>query len=102
MSGAATREELSLTVDTAQWGWLRPHLERGGIIVVSPDLDLVEAGFGISSDDTDMVSEWIDTGRVAKPSATQIFDWDAEPDTPFRILIASPYVLVQPLSPLVS
>jgi hypothetical protein len=102
MSGAATREELSLTVDTAQWGWLRPHLERGGIIVVSPDLDLVEAGFGISSNDTTMVSEWIDTGRVAKPSATQIFDWDAEPDTPFRILIASPYVLVQPLSPLVS
>ena len=102
MSGTATREELSLTVDTAQWGWLRPHLERGGIIVVSPDLDLVEAGFGISSDDTAMVSEWIDTGKVAKPSATQIFDWDAEPGTPFRVLIASPYILVQPLSPLVS
>jgi hypothetical protein len=102
MTTTQTREELKLTVDMARWGWLRPHLERGGLVVVSPELDLVAAGFSIAGDDTAAVNAWIDIGWVAKPSATQVFDWDAEPDTPFRFLIANPYVLIQPLSPLVS
>ena len=38
----ATREELALQVDVAEWGWLRPHGERGGLIVVSALLDLAE------------------------------------------------------------
>ena len=97
-----TREELTLSVDMARWGWLRPHLERGGLVVVSPDLDLVAAGFSITSDDTAAVNAWIEAGKVYKPSATQVFDWDADPDIPFRFLIASPYVLIQPLSPLIS
>ena len=102
MTSVPTREELSLNVEMAQWGWLRPHLERGGLVVVSPDLDLMAAGFSIAGDDFAAVNAWVETGMVAKPSATQVFDWDAAPDTPFRFLIASPYVLIQPLSPLVS
>ena len=102
MTSTPTREELTLSVDMARWDWLRPHLERGALVVVSPDLDLVAAGFSIACDDTAAVYAWVETGRIAKPSATQIFDWDADPDTPFRFVIASPYVLIQPLSPLVS
>jgi hypothetical protein len=102
MTLTPTREELSLSVEMARWDWLRPHLERGGLVVISPELDMVAAGFSITSDDSAAVNAWIATGRIAKPSATQIFDWDADPDTPFRFLIATPYVLIQPLSPLVS
>ncbi len=102
MTSTPTREELTLNVDMARWEWLRPHLERGGLVVVSPELDLVAAGFSIAGDDSAAVSSWIATGRIAKPSAAQLFDWDAEPDTPFRFLVAAPYVLIQPLSPLVS
>ena len=97
-----SEEELTLSVDMAPWEWLRDHLPRGGLVVVSPELDLVAAGFSIAGDDSAAVSNWIATGRIAKPSATQLFDWDAEPDTPFRFLVAAPYVLIQPLSPLVS
>lgn len=93
---------MALTVDMARWGWLRPHLERGGLVIVAPELDLVAAGFSIASDDTAAVNTWIERGWLTRPSATQVFDWDADPDTPFRFLIASPYVLIQPLPPLVS
>ncbi len=79
-----------------------PTWSGGGLVVVSPELDLVAAGFSISGDDSVAISSWIATGRIAKPSATQLFDWDADPDTPFRFLIAAPYVLIQPLSPLAS
>ena len=97
-----TREDLTLSVDMAQWSWLRFHLERGGLVVVSPELDLVAAGFSVAGDDAAAVAAWIERGWIAKPSATQVFDWDAAPETPFRFLIASPYVLIQPLSPRVT
>ncbi len=97
-----TEEELKLTVDVARWEWLRPHLDRGGLVVVSPELDLTAAGFSIAGDDSAAVGSWIARGMIAKPSATQIFDWDADPDTPFRYVIVAPYVLIQLLTPLVS
>lgn len=102
MTTVPTEEEQPLSVEMARWGWLRAHLDRGGLVVVSPDLDLVAAGFSIAGDDFAAVNAWVESGMVAKPSATQVFDWDADPDTPFRFLIARPYVLIQPLSPLVS
>ena len=39
-----TREELAQAVDEVTWDALRAHLERGGLIVVARELDLVEAG----------------------------------------------------------
>ena len=102
MTSKPARNELKLNIDTAQWEWLRSHLERGGLLFVSPDLDLVEAGFGIASDDVPAVSEWIARRKITKPSAEQLFDWDAMPETSFRMLIISPYVLIQLLEPLSS
>lgn len=93
----ATAEELALTMDEARWDWLRAHLERGGLIVVAHDLDLAEAGAKIASDDAAAVGGWIQAGRLTKPSAEQIEAWNAAPDTPFRMLVVSPYVLIQPI-----
>ena len=44
------REELSRTMDVAEWDMLRAHLERGGLIVVDAGLG---AGFGINIDSSD-------------------------------------------------
>ena len=85
-----SEEELTLSVDMAPWEWLRDHLPRGGLVVVSPELDLVAAGFSIASDDSVAVGAWIDSGMISKPSATQLFDWDADPDPPFAFLSPVP------------
>jgi len=90
-----TKEELALSVDEAQWDWLRAHLERAGIIIVSPDLDLVEAGLKISDNDTLAIQSWIDTGKLSKPSAQQVAEWDANKEKRFQTLIISPFVLIQ-------
>lgn len=90
-----TREELALTIDEARWDWLRAHLERGGLIVVAADLDLADAGEKIASDDAAAVGGWIGAGKLTKPSAEQIEAWDAAPETAFRMLVVSPYVLIQ-------
>lgn len=90
-----TREELALTVDEAAWNWLRAHLERGGLIVVARDLDIVDVGLKIAADDSASIGGWIDGGKLAKPSAGQIAAWDSEKEKLFLCLIVSPYVLIQ-------
>lgn len=91
----ATREELALQVDEAQWEWLSPHLERGGVIVVGQGLDIAEVGERIAADDTAAVGKWIEAGRLAKPSAEQVAAWGGDSSVRFATLIISPYILVQ-------
>ena len=89
------KEELALTVDEAEWGWLRAHLERGGLIIVALDLDIVDVGLTIAADDSGVISGWIAEGKLAKPSAGEIAAWDDTRSKRFLSLIVSPYVLIQ-------
>jgi|OpeIllAssembly_1097287.scaffolds.fasta_scaffold2698021_1 hypothetical protein len=96
-----TREELAGQVDEAEWGWLRAHLERGGLIVVAPELELAEVAVAMAADDAATVARLVQAGRLAKPSGAQIVAWDAEPGKKFLMLIVSPYVLIQDLPTLI-
>lgn len=92
-----TRDELSRTIDEAEWQWLRAHLERGGLIVVSPELDLAETGVSIAADDVAIISRLLSSSLLAKPTIEQIAVWDNERSKKFLMLIVSPYVLIQEL-----
>jgi hypothetical protein len=92
---SSIQEKLADEIEDVEWHWLRPHLERGALILVAPDLDLVEAAARISADDTVQVSAWIAAGRLTKPTREQIADWDEDPTRTFRMLIVQPYVLIQ-------
>jgi hypothetical protein len=100
MTEIKAKEELALNIDEAQWQWLKPHLERDALIIVSGALDLAEAGERIAADDSAAVSAWIAAGKVGKPSAEQIAVWDTEPEKKFLVLIISPYVLIQEIGTL--
>lgn len=88
-------EELALQVDEADWSWLKPHLERGALITVSPSIDLAEAGERIAADDSITVSAWISAGKIGKPAEEDIEIWNRTPGKKFLTLIISPYVLIQ-------
>jgi hypothetical protein len=91
------KEELELQVDVAAWEWLKPHHERGGLLVVAEGLSLAEVGERLAADDVAAVSSWLSEGRVARPSAEKCDSWDMMPSCRFAMLVISPYVLVQPL-----
>lgn len=95
MSMIPSKEELALAVVEADWHSLRPHLERGGLIVLARDLDIVEVGVKLAADDTIAIGGWITGGGLTRPSAEQIVAWDGARDKPFSTLIVSPYVLIQ-------
>jgi hypothetical protein len=89
------REELALAIDEAEWSWLRAHLDRGGLILVDDTLDLVDTAIKVANDDTTPIQEWVNAGKIRKPSESQIEAWDKNSQKKFAILIISPYVLIQ-------
>jgi hypothetical protein len=92
------REELERQVDIAAWEWLKPHHERGGLILVADGLTLAEVGERLAADDTATVSAWLESGRIGRPTADQCACWDEDPGRRFAMLVISPYVLIQHLA----
>lgn len=90
-----TREELLLQVDQARWEWLKPHYQRGALIVVDGMLELAEVGERIAMDDTATVQSWLASRMLIKPTAEQFAEWEQQPDRLFAMLVVSPFVLVQ-------
>ncbi|AUT02746.1 hypothetical protein CLI64_21390 [Nostoc sp. CENA543] len=92
------RKELSETLDEAEWEWLIPHVQRDAVIVVSLDLDLLDVGEAIATDNTSSVQQWIENQLITKPSNTQMGEWNSDRTKRFNTLILQPYVLVQEIA----
>ncbi|MCG6135685.1 MULTISPECIES: DUF2288 domain-containing protein [unclassified Anabaena] len=92
------RTELSTNLDEAAWEWLIPHVQRDAVIVVASDLDLLDVGVAIASDNISSVQQWIDQQLMAKPSNTQVGNWNSDRTKKFHTLILQPYVLVQEMA----
>ncbi|MEO7331933.1 MAG: DUF2288 domain-containing protein, partial [Minicystis sp.] len=80
------------------WTDLQAHAGRDALIVVAPDLDLLEAGEALASNETSRVEAWIHTGQLAKPTAEELRAWPNDPAARFESLIVAPFVLIRPLT----
>ncbi|MCV3215470.1 DUF2288 domain-containing protein [Plectonema radiosum NIES-515] len=89
------RTELTQNLDEAEWEWLIPHVQRDAVILVPIELDLLNVGIAIASNNTPQVQQWIDEQLLAKPSVTQIGEWNGDFTKRFVTLIVQPYVLIQ-------
>ncbi len=89
------RAELSENVDESEWDWLIPHVKRDVVIVVSPQVDLIDVGVAIASDKISDIQVWMDEALITKPSNTQLGDWNTNRSKRFNTLIVQPFVLVQ-------
>jgi hypothetical protein len=94
----ALQTELADRVGPAQWDWLKPHISRDAVVIVDPQLDLVEVGLALATDNVQAVQHWIGEALLSKPTVEQLETWDREDCKPWNSLIVQPYVLVQELS----
>ena len=92
---AELRAELAENLDEAEWEWLIPHVKRDSVLVVAKELNLVDAGIAIASDNSTSVQHWISEQLIQKPSQTQLSDWNSDLKKRFNSLIVQPYVLIQ-------
>jgi len=95
MTNQDLKAELTENLDEAEWEWLIPHVQRDAVILVEAQLDLLDVGAAIASDNLCEVQTWIDEALLTKPSETQIGEWNSDRTKRFRTLIVQPYVLVQ-------
>ncbi len=94
---AELRAELAENLDEAEWEWLIPHVKRDSVLVVAKELNLVDVGIAIASDNSTSVQHWISEQLIQKPSQTQLSNWNSDLKKRFNSLIVQPYVLIQEL-----
>ncbi len=88
-------KELTENLDEAEWEWLIPHVQRNALIVVDNQLNLVEVGCAIATDNITEVQRWIHEALIAKPSVEQLGEWNTNKQKLFQSLIVQPYVLIK-------
>lgn len=89
------RKTLKESIDNAQWEWLKPHLQRGTLLLIAFNLDLAEVAYRISQDDTEYIRKLMNGNFIKRPSDEHIEKWDKTPEREFRFIIVQPYVLMQ-------
>ncbi|MDZ8256837.1 DUF2288 domain-containing protein [Nostoc sp. ChiQUE01b] len=92
------RAELTEILDEAEWEWLIPHVQRDAVILVALELNLVDVGVAIASDNIPSVEQWIDKQLITKPTTVQVGEWNGDRSKRFNTLIVQPYVLAQEIA----
>jgi hypothetical protein len=88
-------KKLAEELDTVDWRALRAQAGRDSVILVAPELELVEVARCVAKDRSAEVAGWINAGQLRKPDGEELAAWERELDKPFRMLIVAPYVLIQ-------
>jgi hypothetical protein len=88
------REEYHRQTARIRWHELQTYYAHGSVIVVSPDLSLVDVAVQLGMDNTDSFQRWIAAGAVAGVSDEQALAW-YDANTLLWAVVAAPWVLVQ-------
>lgn len=88
------REEYHRQTARIHWHALQAYYAHGSVIVVSPDLSLLDVAVQMGMDNTDCFRRWIAAGEVAGVSDEQALTW-YEANTELWAVVAAPWVLVQ-------
>lgn len=91
---ALLRNEIHSETSKIAWSELQRFFAAGKAIYVSVDLDLVEAAVQISNDNSDLVKQWLDNGKIAPVSDDQARCWIGT-DAAVWAVVVKPWVLVQ-------
>ncbi len=91
---ALLRDEIHSETSKIAWSELQRFFAAGKAIYVSPELDLVEVAVQVSSDNSEMIRQWMDTGKLAPVSVDQARYWIGANATVWAVVV-KPWVLVQ-------
>jgi hypothetical protein len=94
----ALRTTLNAETARFQWQELQRFFAAGSVIAVADELDLVEVALHIASDDTAVVVQWMEQGRVGRVSDEQAQAW-LEQDAALWTVVVKPWILVQAEKP---
>jgi len=88
------RQKINLETGTLEWGELVRHFAKGMVIIVNPELDLVDVAERLAADDTAQFNAWIEQGKIARAIDDDARRWN-ESNPLFWSVVVAPWVLVQ-------
>lgn len=91
---ALFRDEILSETSTIAWSDLQRFFAAGKAVYVSADLDLIEVAMQFSNDNSDLVRQWLDKGKIAPVSDDQARCW-IDTDSTVWAVVVKPWVLVQ-------
>jgi hypothetical protein len=91
-----TELRLKVNRETARMPWteLLKHFATGNVVWVANSLDLVDVAVRISHDDKANITQWMNSGLLAKVSDEQAQGW-LEANAQLWAVVVSPFVLIQ-------
>jgi len=92
------RQKLAAETGQIAWQELERHFARGVLIVVAPELNLIEAAARIAEDDKSALQEWIQRGLVVRATDDHARRW-ADSKYILWAVVVAPWVLVQESRP---
>ncbi|MGI0480433.1 DUF2288 domain-containing protein [Geminocystis sp. CENA526] len=90
------KAQLQEQIAPMDWKDLKPHAQRDALIVVEANLDLIEVGYAIAEDKTELVQRWISEQLIQKPTVEQLSAWNEDETHKFNTIIVQPFVLISP------
>ena len=92
-------ERAKINSETAKIPWL--ELQRffaaGKVMLVAPELDLVDVAYALQRDEVEQVRTWSESKQIAPVSDDQAKDWIASEEQLWAVVV-KPWVLVQTIT----
>ncbi|MDG1945639.1 MAG: DUF2288 domain-containing protein [Halioglobus sp.] len=88
------RQEYHGQTARIHWHELQTYFASGSVIMVAPELSLVEVAVQLGMDNTTTFQQWIDSEDVGAVDDEQARTW-YEANTELWAVVAAPWVLVQ-------
>lgn len=92
-------EQLYPSDEEVLWNELRNFVDEGAIFTLAPGQNLDHILYLISNNEIGEVEGLIEAGKIKRPSAGQIKDWEESQCQLFKYLIIEPYIIIQEFSP---
>lgn len=89
MDEKTLRERLAENVGPVVREMLKAHGERGALIEVGPELDLLDVGEAIAEDRGHEIAGWIGDTSLTRPAFEELSN------EVYQTLVVQPYVLIQ-------
>lgn len=86
-------DKIRSEVQETGWDALVKHAERGGLILVSPQLDLVVAALAVAEDRAEDITTFLEAGLLTRPNEATLAALDADDNPQFSFVIVQPFVL---------
>ena len=88
------RQKINLETGQLSWPELQKYFAKGNVIIVSPELDLIDAAARFAEDDKEAVASWINSETIKRALDDDARGWN-ERNSSFWTVVVAPWILVQ-------